>query len=168
MILTLKPQDIVVILKLFSIKPKWSYSTLAYELFMSASEVHACINRSILARLVDPSDKKPLKKAVQEFLIHGIKYVYPAEIGSIIRGMPTSYGTLPLSNFIINNGLPPVWPDSEAQTHGYELKPLYKTVPKAANRDQRLYQMLSLVDAIRHGSAREQKIAIEQFNILLK
>jgi hypothetical protein len=37
---------------------------------------------------------------------------------------------------------------------------LYKTVPKAAVRDQKLYEMLVLVDAIRDGRARESELAI--------
>jgi len=48
----LKPQDIVVLLKVLSRqKEKWSYNELAVELDMSASEVHAAIKRALEAGL---------------------------------------------------------------------------------------------------------------------
>ena len=40
--------------------------------------------------------------------------------------------------------------------------PLYKSVPEAALNDPLLHEMLALVDAIRVGSAREKKIAVEE------
>jgi DNA-binding NarL/FixJ family response regulator len=39
------------------------------------------------------------------------------------------------------------------------LAPLYPSVPSAARRDARLYELLVLVDAIRAGQAREREIA---------
>lgn len=39
--------------------------------------------------------------------------------------------------------------------------PLYPTVPDAALRDEKLYAMLSLFDAIRAGQARERNAAQE-------
>lgn len=38
--------------------------------------------------------------------------------------------------------------------------PLHKSVPDAALKDALLYEMLSLVDAIRVGSVREKKLAV--------
>jgi hypothetical protein len=39
------------------------------------------------------------------------------------------------------------------------LAPLYPSVPEAAMRDEKLYAMLSLFDAIRAGQAREREAA---------
>ena len=41
----------------------------------------------------------------------------------------------------------------------WDFAPLYKSVPQAALRDSKLYQLLALVDAIRDGRASERKIA---------
>ena len=38
--------------------------------------------------------------------------------------------------------------------------PLYPTVPEAALRDEKLYELLALVDALRVGRVREREIAI--------
>ena len=160
----LKPQDIVVLLKLISKgDEKWSYSSLADELFMSASEVHAAIKRAITARLMDKHRKMPIKHSLQEFLIHGVKYAYPPVRGSLTRGLPTSYAGPPLKDLISNsNEPPPVWSDPQGEIRGYEFSPLYKSVPQAAVKDKLLYELLVLVDAIRDGRARERELAIQE------
>jgi hypothetical protein len=70
----LKPQDIVVLPKLVAAKTaEWSFASLAADLSMSPSEVHAGIKRAIAARLFDESRKTPVKKNLEEFLVHGVK-----------------------------------------------------------------------------------------------
>ena len=49
-----------------------------------------------------------------------------------------------------------------------ERELLYKSVPKAAARDFKLYELLVLVDAIRDGRAREKKIAVNEIRIRLQ
>ncbi len=44
---------------------------------------------------------------------------------------------------------------------GYEYSPLYRSVPKAVSRDNALYELLALVDAIRDGRARERELAVK-------
>ena len=41
------------------------------------------------------------------------------------------------------------------------------TVPKAALKDNRLYELLVIVDAIRDGRAREREIAIKELKARL-
>jgi hypothetical protein len=55
--------------------------------------------------------------------------------------------------------LPPIWPDPEGTVRGEGLAPLYRSAPRAALRDPRLYEWLALVDAVRAGRARERKLA---------
>jgi hypothetical protein len=160
----LKPQDIVILLKLVVRKDRgWSYPSISYELFMSASEVHAGVKRAAAARLMDMHRKSPIMSNLLEFLIHGVKYVYPPERGGITRGLPTGYAANPLKELIVQpDEPPPVWPDPEGQVRGYEFSPLYRTVPAACKADLKLYELLALVDAIRDGRARERKIAIKE------
>jgi predicted transcriptional regulator len=52
----MRPQDIVILLKLLSIKrTDWQYRDLATDLFISVSEVSASLTRSHIAGLVDES-----------------------------------------------------------------------------------------------------------------
>jgi hypothetical protein len=103
---------------------------------------------------------KPNISGLEEFLVHGLKYSFPAEHGEVTRGIPTSYAAEPLkSEIAVSNDLPPVWPWHDGNTRGVGLEPLYKNVPRAALRDPALYQLLALVDAIRDGRARERNLA---------
>jgi hypothetical protein len=103
---------------------------------------------------------KPNLSALEEFLLHGLKYAFPAEHGQVTRGVPTSHAAEPLKSEIsAGSELPPVWPWSQGKTRGVALEPLYRTVPIAALRDPQLYEYLALVDAIRDGRARERKLA---------
>ena len=90
--MVLKPQDIVIMLKLVVRNDsEWSYTALAYELSMSASGVHAGVKPTVAARLMDTHRKVPVKSNLLEFLIHGVIYAYPPDRGSITRGMATGY-----------------------------------------------------------------------------
>jgi hypothetical protein len=161
--MVLKPQDIVVVLKLLRIGDKRPpFSQIGLELSMSPSEVHAAVQRARAARLLHGSGlgEHPNRRALEEFLVHGIKYAFPAERGELTRGVPTSYAAPPLDRQISpGNDPPPVWPDPEGTVRGIAFAPLYPTVPAAVKRDPHLYELLALVDAIREGRARERKIA---------
>ncbi len=160
----LKPQDIVIMLKLV-VKDgsEWSYPALAYELFMSASEVHAGVKRAAAARLMDMHRKVPVKSNLLEFLIHGVKYAYPPDRAGLTRGMATGYAALPLKELITQpDEPPPVWPDPEGKVRGYEFSPLYSSVPRACKVDPKLYELLALVDAVRDGRARERNSAVKE------
>jgi hypothetical protein len=162
--MVLKPQDIVILLKIIAIKgDEWSYSSLARDLSMSASEVHAGVKRAEKARLIDLGKRLPIKSAIEEFLIYGVKYAFPPTVGGLVRGMPTGYAAPPLLDIIVQpNEPPPVWPFVDGTVKGQEFSPLYKNVPIAASRDNSLYELLALVDAIRGGRSREKKLAINE------
>jgi DNA-binding Lrp family transcriptional regulator len=161
--MNLKPQDVLVVLKLCTypgVRPP--ISIIANDLSLSPSEVHGAIARLRKSNLLHgPSLKdRPNISALEEFLVHGLKYAFPAEHSEVTRGIPTSYAAEPLKSEVsTSNDLPPVWPWHEGNTRGVGFEPLYKSVPQAALRDSKLYQLLALVDAIRDGRARERKIA---------
>ena len=136
---------------------------------MSQSEVHASIRRAETARLYDPHRGRVLRSSLFEFLVHGLKYAFPAIRGSSTRGMPTGYAVPPLNHLIQGaSGDVPVWPDPEGEVRGYEFAPLYRSVPKAACADPELYELLALVDAIREGRAREVTLAIQELKTRLE
>jgi hypothetical protein len=167
----LKPQDVVVLLKLVRIGLKRpTYAQLASDLFMSASEVHASIRRAKASRLVYSSElgDRPNLKALEEFLIHGLKYAFPPERGGITRGVPTAAAAEPLIHELTQEDPAPVWPFDQGTTRGYAFTPLHKSVPRAAMKDRELYELLALVDAIRDGRARERELAQHELSARLK
>ena len=97
----LKPQDIMVVLKLCTYERKRPpMSMIAADLNMSPSEIHAAIKRLQQARLLHGPEmqEKPNLSALEEFLLHGVKYAFPAEHGEVTRGLPTSFAAPPLKD----------------------------------------------------------------------
>ena len=52
-----------------------------------------------------------------------------------------------------------MWPDAGGEVRGPSLYPLYPTVPAACRVDDDLYRVLSALDALRGGAAREREVA---------
>ena len=167
----LKAQDVVVLLKLASDPgAPWSYPRLALELEISPSEIHAAVKRAVAAGLATKTSSgfQPVRQALEEFLIHGIKYVFAPKRGGPVRGIPTAWAAPPLKDlFVESNELPPVWPHPEGSVRGIEFSPLYKSAPNAARKDENLYELLALVDAIRGGRAREKDLAAKELRARL-
>jgi DNA-binding Lrp family transcriptional regulator len=157
-----KSLDIVVFLKLLTDRSAKTYAQLSQELGISASEIHAAVRRGVDAGLVDGTTRLPLRRALQEYLLHGVRYAFPAKRGAVARGIPTAYAAPPIAARLSDEDLPPVWPDPEGQTKGYSVEPLYTSVPRAARSNPKLYELLALVDTLRVGRARERKLAEEE------
>lgn len=168
----LRPQDVFVLLKLLSYKGhRPPIAKLASDLSMSGSQVHASLNSLRRSRLVASSQDggRPNLKAVQEFLIHGLKYAFPPRRGEITRGIPTGYAAAPLNRHIeAGSDPPPVWPTPDGTVRGMSVEPLHKMAPVAVLHDSTLYELLALVDALRDGRVRERELAEKELTARLK
>ncbi len=152
----MRPQDVVILLKIVAKgSQSWFMKDLAHELNISGSEVSESFNRSVLAGLIQPDKKTIQKQTLLEFLLHGLKYVYPVEPGALVRGMRTSHSAPPLSGYI-QSSEHYVWPWAEGSIRGQEIQPLHPSVPEACSKDAKLHELLALVDALRVGRQREQ------------
>lgn len=136
-----------------------TFMTLAAELGMSASEVHASVKRAAASSLLTLGSRSVNRKNLLEFLLHGVRYAFPPERSGITRGIPTSCAAPPLAAAFAEGELPPVWPHPEGTVRGEGLSPLHRSAPTAALNSPRLYELLVLVDAIRAGRARERNLA---------
>jgi hypothetical protein len=159
--MTLKEQDVLVLLKLLARGDgSFTYPELARSIGMSTSEVHAALRRAAVAGLFNLATRTPNRRALLEFLVHGVKYVFVPDRGGLTRGMPTGYAAPPLVDLLAaSKDPPPVWPDPEGTVRGESFEPLYRSAPRAARQDDALRELLVLVDAIRAGRARERKLA---------
>lgn len=156
----LLPQDIIVALKMALSHEQFTYAELSNALDMSASQVYSAVDRCNDSGLVFKNTMRANPDAILEFLLHGVKYVYPPELLSTQRGMPTAHSAPPLSEHVQSEEHI-VWPYAEGKVRGTGLAPIHKSALSAAQCDDRLYQALALVDAIRIGRARERKLASE-------
>ena len=160
----LKRQELLVLIKrIANPDASWSYERLAKSLSMSSGEVHKSVRRAIACGLAVSNEAggwEPVRPAMLEFCIHGMRYSFPAEFGAPARGIPTSVGTMPLSEAVsAAESEIPVWPHPQGTKRGSSLTPLYKTAPDAALVDPTLHEYLALLDALRIGRARERKLA---------
>jgi len=98
----IKPQDIAVLIKLASLgEKKWQHMDLVAALGLSQTEISFSLNRCRTAGFLDSTKKKVMKTALLEFLVHGLKYVFPALPGPISRGLPTAHSAAPLAGKIV-------------------------------------------------------------------
>jgi hypothetical protein len=134
---------------------------LSVELRVGASEVSESLARSVYAGLLSSDKKRLMKMTLMEFLEHGLRYVYPQQPGHLARGMATAYSANPLAKIIQSNEQI-VWPYANGKMRGQTIVPLHRNVPLACLKDNDLYELLALVDALRIGKARERQLAMEE------
>ena len=163
-------QDVMVLAKLVAYGgERPSMAQVAGDLSLSPSQVHASLKRLERSRLLDAQTGRPLLNAVEEFLVHAVKYAFPAQRGEPTRGLPTAHAAAPLRDQIVSAGeLPPVWPDPDGDVRGASFEPLHRAVPEAARKDHRLYELLALIDALRDGRVRERQLAEKALSALLR
>lgn len=165
----MRPQDIVVLLKIVATNNnQWRNLDIAYALRISQSEVSEVLNRCKISKLINKEKREVHLNALTEFLIFGLKYVFPAEPGALSKGIPTAHSAPPINDMIISGTESYVWPNPNGNMRGQAIDPLYKTVPDAAMDDQEFYKLIALVDAIRIGKAREVKIAVDELTLRLR
>ena len=160
----IKPQDIVVLLKLLSWGERpWLGRELALDLGLSGGETSVSLRRAVHCGLLAPGTRLVERFALLEFLIHGLKYAFPAKPGALARGLPTARSAPPLADHPQATDLDHyVWPTDDGDLRGQGIKPLYPSVPYAARRDPNLHEWLALVDAVRAGRSREQSLAVDE------
>lgn len=156
-----------------TILAQYSVRALAESTGISKSEVSLALHRCYEASLAksDRINRTPRvnASALSEFIIYGIKYVFPVKPAEITRGIATAWAAPVLHEQLMSAGeLVPVWPDARGLTKGQAITPLFKSVPYAVRNDPRLYSLLALTDAIRIGQSRERNIAIEKLTAMLK
>ncbi len=159
----LKPQDLLVLLKVAAHPPqRWTYAALGAALSMSASETHASVKRSVASGLaVAPARGQwsPVRANLLEFVVYGVRYVWPATLGPVKSGVPIAVGSDPLaSQLTAAPGEAPVWAYPTGSSKGPTLSPLYRTTPQAALSDPALHRLLALLNALRTGRAREREL----------
>jgi hypothetical protein len=173
-------QDIVILLKLVSLDAEmkagkldasagpapFALRALEGALGISKTEISASLRRSVAATLAVKSSERPKvnRRNLVEFVTHGLRYVFPALLGPPQRGVATGFAAPMLQGRLVSSGADiHVWPYAEGSQRGPSVTPLFKSVPQAALKDERLYELLALVDAIRLGNQREAHLARDVF-----
>jgi len=157
----MRPQDVAILLKILALDNRdFSQMQLAGSLSISLSEISESLNRSQVAGLIDFEKKRVNRQNLMEFLEHGVRYVFPQQPGTMVRGVPTAHSH-PFMKQRIPSEMNYVWPDPNGTVLGLAIEPFYSKQPVAAKEDDQWYKLLALVDVTRVGKVREIKIAIE-------
>lgn len=111
--------------------------------------------------------------ALEEFVLHGLRYVFPGEPGTIGIGLPTSWAgpnwrSLPPDRHVRGDDREkPVMPwDGPGAERGVRLDPIYPSAPQMAARCRIMHATLARIDSLRSGAARERRIAAEELSAL--
>lgn len=154
---TLRPSDVAVALQL-AWAPGAHYAALSKSLQLGLAEVHRGVRRLEGAGLLLSGERRVNRQALLEFLVHGVRYVFPAVLGREASGMPTAAGSPSLVGKL-PAGPAVVWPTADGKARGVGVTPLYRAAPRAAAQDERLYRALALVDVLRLGQIQERRQA---------
>lgn len=164
MSISIKSQDILILLYLLTKPEGWLQSEVAESLLISPSEVSNALNRCVVSGLINGDKSRVNKLALREFLIGGLKYAFPAEVSAKVRGIATAHSASPIKEKIAGGEDIYVWSHYLGTRRGFGVKPLYKTVPKIAEKNPALYELLVIADTLRIGKVREIEIAIEELD----
>ena len=162
----LKPQDILVACKLFTLgEAEWPMRRLAGSLTISVGETHAAIERCKAAGVLGtPRGRLNVgRRRLFELATVSVPQVYYAVRGSVEAGVPTAMHADPLKGVFSGDSrpIPLVWPSEGGRARGESLLPLYPTVPRAVEHDPDLYRVLALIDVVRVGDAKDRRLAID-------
>ncbi len=162
---TIKPLDMAVAVA-HAVEPDAAtptYAEMGARLHLSPSTVHQSVRRLQAAGLLRAGTRQPNRSALREFVTHGLRYAFPPSLGAAARGVPTAHsGPLLRDQFDAADAL--VWPDPGGAVRGASIAPLYPGATSLPERAPQVYRLLTLLDAIRAGRARERNAAIAAFN----
>lgn len=166
----LQPIDILVLLKM-SVFEEDSGHKLASELAIPQPAVQDSIARLEAVQLVMRYEGKRHVNCIlaRGFLAHATRWIAPAVPGAVLRGFPTSHAARLMRTKFFAGSEPYVIavfsdeesPPAELLAEGPSVEPIHPAVPRAISRDERLRDLITIVDAFRVGTARDRKVAAE-------
>lgn len=140
--------------------PSWTYRDLAKRLGVPHPLVQRGLARAHEAGLYSPESRCVHRANLEEFLLHGLRFVAPAKLGGVVPGIPAAWAAPPVSQRIRESGnLPPVWPAADGRVRGQALTPLHESAVLAVNGFPRFGELLAIVDSLRAGDPRVRSVA---------
>jgi DNA-binding Lrp family transcriptional regulator len=161
----MRPHDIVILLKMLILSDEnWTFAEIAKALQISESEVSYAMDRNAIAGLVSADKKRVNKLALRDFLIYGLKYVFPPQPGASTRGIATAHSAPPVNQFVVEGNENYVWKYYKGAKRGNSIVPLYDKIPKIVENQPKLYEFLTIIDTLRIGKKREIEIAVQELD----
>jgi hypothetical protein len=153
----LHPRDVVVPVAIHARLDGWTFREIAAALLRTPSQVHASLRRAQRSGLYWARERRIIPGALLEFAMHGVRYAFPATVGTLGRDVATADSGPPMSGSII--GLVPwVWPSPHGSAYGQSVEPLHECV-HAVISSEAAYELLCLIEVFRVGGPRERHVA---------
>lgn len=134
---------------------------LAGRLHVDHTLVHRALKRAEAAGLYAASSKQVNRANFEELMTHAGRFIAPARLGELTRGVPAAWAAEPISTIIHQpkQEPPPVWPEALGAVRGQALKPLHPAAVKASQDAPTLASLLAIIDSLRAGDVRVRKVA---------
>jgi hypothetical protein len=134
---------------------------LAATLHVDHTLVHRALKRAENAGLYRVSARQVNLANFEELAIHAARFIAPARLGELTRGVPAAWAAEPISAIIHQreSELPPVWPSALGAVRGQALEPLHPAAVQASQEEQALARLLSIIDSLRAGDVRVREVA---------
>lgn len=143
---------------------------LARTLHVDHTLVHRALRRAEAAGLYRPDSKTVNRANFEELIAHAGRFIAPARLGELTRGVPAAWAAEPISNIIRQPAQepPPVWPDARGGVRGQALEPLHPAAVQASRKSPALAALLSIIDSLRAGDTRVRKLAADSLHETLR
>jgi DNA-binding transcriptional MocR family regulator len=159
----LQPSDIYVLSGVVAAGDgAWTYRELASRLGVAHALVQRALKRGEEAGLYSSESRSVHEPNLEEFVLHGLRFLAPARLGGVVSGVPAAWAASPVSRRVRESGaLPPVWPSASGQVRGQALVPLHEAAVGAVEEFPELGELLAIVDSLRAGDVRVRSVASE-------
>jgi hypothetical protein len=166
----IQPADIYILAGLLAAEESvWTYRELAQLLDVPHPLVQRALQRAEEADLYSSADRGVHRPNMEEFLLHGLRYLAPAKLGAVVPGVLAAWAAPPMARRIHESGdLPPVWPAASGRTRGQALSPLHGAAVAAVAKLPRLGELLAVIDSLRAGDIRVRSVAAELLATMLR
>jgi hypothetical protein len=156
-----KDADIYVLSGLLAQEEDWSYRSLADRLRVPHPVVQRALARAQAAGLYSGKARELHLPHFEEFAVHALRFVAPAQLGALMPGVPAAWAAAPMASAIHSSGEepPPVWPYARGRVRGQAIEPLHPAAPEAVENWPELGEILALLDSFRAGDPRVRKVA---------
>lgn len=165
-----KKPDIYVLSGLLAHDGDWSYRSLADRLRVPHPVVQRALARAQDADLYSAERREVHAPHFEEFAIHALRFVAPAQLGALVPGVPAAWAAEPMASAIRSSDEepPPVWPYAQGRVRGQVIEPLHPAAPDAVEGWPELGEILALLDSLRAGDPRVRHVAEDLLMRLLR
>ena len=124
--MALKPQDVVVAIKLAVGIQHFTYARLSSAVGLAPSQVHASVKVLLQSKLAQDERDGPAINRFRliDFLIHGVPYMFPATVTHPTKGLATVSALEEMKDLFLSQR-DYVWPSPDGKDTGVGIIPLH-------------------------------------------